>query len=122
MNADNVEKLANVKQQIKTLNDQLKILSATRTELEETIIEQLVDSGMTLARTTFGTVGVNETVVPNVQDWTQFEEYIYENKALYLLQRRAAAPAFRDEIDVKGEIPGVTPFVKKTLSLTSASK
>jgi hypothetical protein len=78
--------------------------------------------GLTLARTKFGTVSVQETIVPNTQDWAELEEYVYAHRALHLFQRRLSAPAFRDEIKVSpsGKLPGVEPYVKKTLSLRNS--
>lgn len=122
MNLAKVEALRDIKIQISDLNSEVKNLEVTRRELEGVLLEELTDSGVSLARTEFGTVSVLSATVPNVQDWAAFEEYVYSNKALYLLQRRVSAPAYRDELDSIEAIPGVTTFEKRTLSLTNAKK
>jgi hypothetical protein len=122
MNLDTVEALRDLKLEISALNAQVKELEITRRELEGSLILELDDSNTTLARTEVGTVSIITAILPNVEDWVAFEEYVYENNALYLLQRRVAAPAYRDEVESKGQIPGITTFEKRTLSLTNAKK
>jgi hypothetical protein len=122
MNLHTVEALRDLKLEISALNAQVKELEITRRELEGSLILELDDSNTTLARTEVGTVSIITAILPNVEDWVAFEEYVYENNALYLLQRRVAAPAYRDEVESKGQIPGITTFEKRTLSLTNAKK
>ena len=85
-------------------------------------MSELDDSNTTLARTEIGTVAVTTATVPNVEDWVAFEKYVYENNALYLLQRQVSAPAYRDEVESKGQIPGIAGFQKRRLSLTGTKK
>ena len=116
--------LQDVKDAIKVLKDQIKPLDAARLDLEYQILDALGEANSSLFRTagtdTHGkriTVSVNTEEVANVKDWAEFEEYIYDNRALYLLQRRAANVAYRDEVSIKGEIPGVESFTNRRLSL-----
>ena len=124
MNDEKIWELHKVKQEIADLNKQVKALEATRSELEEVIIDDLNASNLSLARTNREdengkriTVSVNSETVANVTDWAEFEKYVYDNRALYLLQRRTSNPSYREEIAVKGEIPGTEPFIKTRLSL-----
>jgi len=124
MNDEKIWELHKVKQEIADLNKQVKALEATRNELEEVIIDDLNASNLSLARTNREdengkriTVSVNSEIVANVTDWAEFEKYVYDNRALYLLQRRTSSPSYREEIAVKGEIPGTEPFIKTRLSL-----
>jgi len=124
MNDEKIWELHKVKQEIADLNKQVKVLEATRSELEEVIIDDLNASNLSLARTNREdengkriTVSVNSETVANVTDWAEFEKYVYDNRALYLLQRRTSNPSYREEIAVKGEIPGTEPFIKTRLSL-----
>jgi hypothetical protein len=124
MNDEKIWELHQVKQKITTLNKEVSNLEATRSELEEMIMSDLNDANLSLARTNKTdengkriTVSVNTEVVANVNDWAEFEEYVYDNRALYLLQRRPSNPSYREEIAVKGTIPGVEPFTKQRLSL-----
>ena len=124
MNDEKIWELHRVKQQITALNKEVSNLEATRSELEEIVMSNLNDANLSLARTNKTdengkriTVSVNTETVANVTDWAEFEEYVYDNRALYLLQRRASNPSYREEIAIKGSIPGTEPFTKQRLSL-----
>ena len=119
MNVDTVAALREVNEEISGLNTALKKLKANKSILEEEVIADMQDDGLSLARTNHGTVSLKSTDMASVTDWAAFEEYIYENKALYLLQRRASNPAYVDEVEVRGAIPGVETFTKVTVSLTN---
>jgi len=120
MNANKVKELRTITDEIRTLNAQINDLKAQKSELEEEIIADMKESEMYLAQTPYGTVSIKETALASVKDWDAFEQYIYDNKALYLLQRRPSDPAYREEIDANGEIPGVETFNKISVSLTKA--
>lgn len=119
MNVLEVEELREIKKEISEINDKLNQLKRKKTELEVKIIGEMNSEGLSLARTDYGTVSVTKQEVASVKDWAAFEAYIYENKALHLLQRRPADAAYRDEIAVKGSLPGVETFTKVNLSLTN---
>lgn len=57
-------------------------------------------------------------LVPTVEDWEAFWDYIYQNKAAYLLQKRAAAKAVRDIWGTGEALPGVKKFRQTKMSLT----
>jgi hypothetical protein len=124
MNDEKIWELHQVKQQISDLQKQVRILEGTRSDLEEEVMDELNDAGLSLARTQATdengkrvTVSINSEIVANVTDWAEFEQYVYDNNALYLLQRRASNPSYREEVAAKGNIPGVESFNKQKLSL-----
>jgi len=119
VNLDNVKKLKVLKQRITKVNDLAASLKESRIKLEQLIIEDLNADGASASTTIHGTVKLVTTEVPSVKDWIAFENYIYENNALYLLQRRAASPAYREEVKLRGEIPGVETFTTTSLSLSN---
>ena len=124
MDDSKVWALHHIKAEITALNKQVKNLETKRFDLEEALMNELSDAGLSLARTNREdengkriTVAVNEEVVATVNDWAEFEEYIYTNRALYLLHRRPANVAYREEVAAKGNIRGVESFTKQKLSL-----
>ena len=82
----------------------------------------MTTEGTSLTRTKFGTVSISKLNVASVKDWNEFEKYIYENKALYLLQRRPANLAYREELKTQGEIPGVETFETISVNLSKKAK
>ena len=119
MNVNDVNELQNIRNEISEVNSKLADLKKRKSEIEQKLIGEMTSEGLSLARTDYGTVSVTKEEVPSVKDWNAFERYIYENHALHLLQRRPASAAYRDELSIKGEIPGVETFTKVGLSLTN---
>jgi predicted metal-binding protein len=80
---------------------------------------RLEAEGIDGARGKLASVGINESIVPTVEDWDEFYRFIHRNKGYHLLERRAAAGAYRELLEQrKGKpVPGVVPFKKRTLSL-----
>ena len=110
--------LSEIRKELATLNDQVAKLKRKKASIEKDIIDGM-PQGVSLMRTDYGTVSVVTTDVASVKDWNALEEYIYKNRALHLLQRRTSDPAYRDEISVRGEVPGVETFTRITVSLTT---
>lgn len=85
--------------------------------LELELLVRLDEQGMEKASTEDGTASISKTVLPQVVDWDEFYKYMIENEALYLLQRRPAAAAFRELNDSGQKVPGVEPYTQRTIGL-----
>lgn len=120
MNTDLVKQLRDVKTKITTLNNEVTSLKSIKSDIEEQLLTEMADNEISLARTPYGTIAINPEDIASVKDWNEFEKYIYENRALYLLQRRTSQDAYRSEIAIKGAVPGVETFTRKVLSLTKS--
>lgn len=114
---DKVKLLMELRNQISDLNSQVKELEAKKRTMEDELMATMGEVGLTLAQTPFGTVSISDAIVPNTTDWGEFEEFVYQNRAIYLFQRRLSSTAYREELKLREKIPGVEPFTKRTLSL-----
>ncbi len=90
-----------------------------REEIDQLIIEKLEEQGVDSTRTDVATVSISVTNHPNVEDWDAFAEYVVENNAVYLLQRRVSSKAVEELVAGGEAVPGVTFFEKKSLNLRS---
>lgn len=99
------------------LEGELKTVKAELDEKSNQMREYLADNAMDRAAIAGLTFSVTTETVPSVTDWNAFGEYIQQNNALYLLQRRPAAAAYRELLDEGVEIPGVEPFEKPKLNI-----
>ena len=119
-----IQQLFEVRSQITEIKErQLKDLEAQKKELEAQVFQALEDAGV-VATTLKGTgsVSITEQVVPQAEDWDAFYEYVLEDKMRFMLLNKALnAPAFREALNIEGEIPGLTPFTKRTLSVRKAA-
>lgn len=113
-----VSRLKDIKEQIKELNSIIKTLNAEKADVELALMQEMDQAGFDQIRTDSGTVSLRTTIVPTVTDWEEFYQFMLENKALYMMERRASAAAFRDYLELN-EIPppGVDRYEKKSISL-----
>lgn len=116
-----IDNLHELREEIRRTEKDLNALKDKRRILEERLISTLEAQGIEQSRGRVATATISKTIVPNVHDWEEFHQYIVENDAMYLLERRASAAAYRELLEQReGEnIPGVQPFEKTTLSLRS---
>ena len=61
---------------------------------------------------------IKEVEMPTPKDWPAIWEYIKENNAFDLLQKRLSSKAVQERWDQEIVIPGIETFTKVSLSLT----
>lgn len=97
---------------------------------DETAAEQLLINEMQLQKiTAVGgstlrvSLNLNEPdYVPHVKDWDKFYEYIKQNNAFELLERRPGKAACRERWDDGKQVPGVEKFPVFKLSRNEVKK
>ena len=94
----------------KKLGTQLDLMQAE-------IIDRLDADETTMSRGKLASAILTETVVPKVDDWDGFYQYIHDNEAFHLLQRRLATTAYREMLEAGEVISGVSTFTKRAISL-----
>lgn len=87
---------------------------------EAGIMAELEAQGLDKATGRKAHVGINESIVPQIENWDLFYAFIRRNNAFELLERRAAAGAYREHAAARRDktVPGAVPYVKRKLSLT----
>lgn len=88
-------------------------------ELELALLEQLDKEESLNGGGKTATVSIREAIVPQVDSWDDFYKYISRTKYFHLLERRPSVSGCRELFETKGKIPGVVPFIKRTLNFTS---
>lgn len=94
-------------------------LGAQRDAVLAKILEKMDEDGLQRTGTDVANVLVSETIVPTVNDWDAFYNFIRENDAMHLLQRRVTSTSYREYIDAGQEVPGVVPFTKRSVQVRS---
>ena len=115
-----IARMVEVRDERRRISSRDKELIADWRSLEMELMIRLDDQGMKKASTDAGTASITEQTLPQVVDWDALYEYIHEEKAFFLLQRRPAAAAFRELNDSGEVIPGIEPFIQRTISLRKA--
>lgn len=105
-----------------------KELKTAKTELEQRLIEAMDAVGTTGAKAEGHNLNINKTTVASWTDYDTFAHWLIEHVSdhpeyLALFERRISSVAFREllkHVD-DGKIPGLTPYERRTLSLTIQS-
>ncbi len=93
--------------------DLKKQYDAAETQLIELLDQQNTSKGA--GRT--ASASVSETTVFNPTNWDEFIAYVIKTKQGHLVQRRLSAPAVLEIFTLKGKVPGVEPFTKRSINL-----
>lgn len=115
-----IKRLIDIREEKRKIKAREKELNEEWRSLELQGLITLDDQGMDKASTKDGTISIGETILPQVVDWDAFGEHIIQNDALYLLQRRPAAAAYRELLESGETVPGVEPYTQRSINLRKA--
>ena len=115
-----IERMVAIREERRRLKRLDSELSRSWSDLEALLINQLDAQGVTKASTDAGTATVSETVLPKVEDWGALYTHLKETDSLYLLQKRVSSAAFREQHEAGLTVPGITPYVQKSIALRKA--
>src|SRR5574343_689738 len=114
-----IDQLHRLREKKRALEEQVNAVSAEMALLENALMEQMDSEGVTKSTGALATVGISETVKPNIEDWDAFYAYIHRHKYYHLLERRPSVTGCRELLETKGKIPGVVPFTQRKLNIRS---
>lgn len=112
-----IDQLYQLREEYRELNRKIKEIKQSMSELESTIIEDMDNMELKMTRVGRASATISEVTVPTVEDWDAAYQYIIENEAPHLLERRVASTAWRELYEAGELVPGTKPFVRRTLSL-----
>ena len=112
-----IDALYEVREQKRRIKKELDEVTEQYNELEQEIMGLLESEDITLSRGSLASASISVSDVPTVNDWDQFHQYILDNNALYMLERRAAVGPWRELYQGGTVVPGTEPFEKKKLNL-----
>jgi hypothetical protein len=114
---DKIEALAQLRDRKRELNQELKDVNEEYQMLEAQVLDELDQQGTQFAGSSRHRATISEQTVPSVTDWDAFYDYVRENDALYLFERRVASAPWRELVESGEQVPGTEPFTRRTLSL-----
>jgi hypothetical protein len=107
-----------LKQEKSEIDKTSKEIKSRIDDLEAQLLQRLNDEETDTSSGRTATARRTELTLPIIEDWEEFEAYIKENDAIYMLGRRPSAAAFREILQQGEEVPGLRPFTKTSISLT----
>ena len=113
-----ITELYDTRAAITDANKEVDVLKAKRDDLERRLLEAMDAVGTEQARNKVATATISERVMPQIEDWDKYYAFIHRYKKYYLLERRPAATAFREELESRSKpIPGANSYVKRTVGI-----
>ena len=101
-------------------DEAIKELEKQMSALQQELITQMQAEGISASKGRKASVSISTNVVPQVEDWDAFYEFIRKKRWFHLLERRPSTSGCRELFEKSGRIPGVVPFDKVTLNLRTA--
>lgn len=102
-----LDELASIRGEIKSLQEQEKLLKLRQNDLDSEIIRKMEDQGLDQIANDVCTVSKKIDVVPTVEDWDVVHQHILDTKQFELLQKRMSATAWRELLQMGQAVPGV---------------
>ena len=101
-------------------NEQSKLADEAKKQknlITNIVISLLDEAGIRKAGNNEINISLNDEIVPTVENWEAVYNYIEQNQAWHLLQKRMAAGSYREICNLGENIPGTKPFTKQKLSV-----
>lgn len=112
-----ISDLKHIRAERKRLADLDKLLVEEWRAAEGVLIKRLDEQKVNRVSTDVATATITEEDVPMVLDWDAFYDYLIENRATHLLQRRVATAAWRELVSNGFPVPGIDVYKKREISL-----
>lgn len=112
-----------ISEEIKDLKSKLTQLDENRKELKKEVMSLFSDSKQTIAAGSIGKLTLKEKDIPIISPdkWHEFYDYVYENKAIHLLQKRLAVMTVMELLNGGEVINGVDILTKQDLLIGSVA-
>ena len=112
-----IERMVEIREERRRLKQRDSELYQAWSDLEQLLLDQLDAQGVTKASTEAGTATLNEMIVPRVEDWDALHAHLKQTGELHLLHRRVSSTAYREFYEAGVELPGVTAYTQRSISL-----
>lgn len=112
-----IAEMFEIRNERKRISERDKVLVDIWRTLEAELMRLGDEMGMRRMSSDLGTATITAEVLPLVDDWDDVHRYIVENDACHLLQRRVSSAAFRELQDAGIDVPGLSPYTQRKISL-----
>ncbi|HGP4433016.1 TPA: phage integrase N-terminal domain-containing protein [Pseudomonas aeruginosa] len=118
-----IKEFHKLSKQITDLNAKVKELTSLKASLEEELIEHLnmEQLGTVTLKNGMG-VKLQDSVVPQAEDWDAFYKWMSRTKNFQMLERRLTVTAYREFREKGKEVPGLRDFTKTKVGLINPPK
>lgn len=114
-----IDKMWLLREKKRAREAELKLLEAEIEQMEALIIDKLDAEDTDSGRGKSASASVSKSVCFSISDFELFAKYVRRNNYFHLLQRRVSDLAVREIFQQRGKVPGLTPFERRRLNLTT---
>ena len=112
-----IDRLFEIRNAKGELNRAKRALDDEKDEIEAHLLGKMKELGVESTKSKIASATISKSIVPHVDDWDAFYEYIVYTNSPFLLERRPSVTAYRDLLQAGEVIPGVSPFTEVSISL-----
>lgn len=116
---DLVAKLNDLRIKKAALAAEIRAVEKDYEEKSAPLIDFLQQNGLNTIAPDKASATISEETYWNIEDQEAFENWVYETKSLFALQRRLSAATINDLVNAGEEVPGLKVFTKTKLSVKS---
>ena len=117
---DLLAEVANVRNEVKAVQAQEKLLKTEQRELETQISIKMQEQGLDRISNDVCTISLKNEIVPTVENWDLLQEHVAKTNQFELLQKRMSATAYRELIALGMDVPGVVSTELTRINFRSA--
>ena len=110
-----VDRLYSLQNRQRVCNRVVDRLKKQEQDVKDRLLELLQTYSVTGVSSSHGTASLKKEIIPTVNDWETFYQYIIDNDAFDLLQRRPNSLAFRCRWESGEDVPGVSKYEKSSV-------
>ena len=114
-----IDKLQTLREEKRKADAVVKEVEGRISAQEEILMERMETEGVGKASGTKATASIITATVASVTDWDLFWPWLAKKKYFHLIIKRVNDASYRELLEKGTPIPGVEPFSKRKLSLTS---
>lgn len=110
------ERFVKAKNRVTDIGRDLAEAKKVKEDYENRLIQAMQAVGLTQIGNQDITMSVRSDTVPNIKDWDAVYQYIHDNHAYHLLQRRMSSTAYKELVELGEVVPGTEEFDRISIS------
>lgn len=114
-----IDKLWELEQEKKAAAAEVKRIEGLIEEAKEKVYEAMDTQGVQQSKGTKASASIGDQTTYNIEDFDALSKYVKKTGYFHLFQRRVSAEAVRELFETKGGVPGLVPFTKRKINLTT---
>lgn len=117
-----IDSLWELKQKKKALEAKAELVQEDIDRAEASLLERMDKEATTKGAGSRAQVSVGELDRYNITDPESFYKYVKRTGYFHLLEKRASVTGCRELYQRNKAIPGITPYIKRTVKVTAINK